>query len=154
MKRLFYFFLSLMFLPLSARTVQKSYTYYFNNPESLNPSITRSPYEGGSVSVTDMVFSSNDGNVNISFIKGSSPIGAEIITDNASGGKIPYLTFNTTVRMIISVANPETTQLLEVKSPSYDGIGGVYLQDITPTPDNPSDFQRDSQPDVDGIKYY
>ena len=58
MKRLLYFLLSLIFLPLSAETVQKSYTYYFNNPVSLHPSITRSPYEGGSVSVTDVVFSS------------------------------------------------------------------------------------------------
>lgn len=153
MRKLLLFAFCLSCLPLLAQNTRKSYTFCFDNPETLNPSITRSSYAGGAVSVTDRVFSTDDGHVTISFVKGSSPIGAEIITDNDDGGRIPYLTFNTGVCMIVSVPDPESAQLVEFKTPSYDAIGGVYLQDITPK-GGPADFKRDSSPDSDGIRYY
>ena len=152
MKKLFLFALCLSCLPVVAQNIRKSYTFCFDNPETLNPSITRSTYAGGAVSVTDRTFTSDDGQVAISFVKGTSPIGAEIITDNDDGGRIPYLTLNTGVKMIVSVTDPESAQLVEFKSPSYDAIGGLYLQDIDPK--GPANFERDSSPDIDGIRYY
>ena len=153
MKKLLLFAFCLSCLPVFSQNVRKSYTFRFDNPETLNPSVTRSPYAGGAVSVTDKVFCSDDNHVSISFVKGTSPIGAEIITDNEDGGRIPYLSINTGVRMIVSVTDPETAQLVEFKSPSYDAIGGLYLQDINPKGASAA-FDRDSSPDVDGIRYY
>ena len=143
MRRFLYFFLCMTFLPLSASRISKDYTFRFNDPQSLNPPITKSPDPGGAIPVTDIVFSTDDGNVNLSFIKGSSVIGAEIITDTKEAGYTPYLTFNTLVSMVISVNNPESAQIVKVESPSWDALGGVYLYDISPRPENPTDFKRD-----------
>ena len=155
MKRLLFILMVLASLPGFSQTSIRSHTFRFDVPETLNPSITRSPYEGGAVNVTNKVFSTKDGNVSISFVKGSSPIGAEIITDNAAGDRIPYLTFNTTVQMIVSVQNEQTTKIVQFKSPAYDPIGGVSLRSTVPETDVLANgFRRDSETIEDGTRYY
>ena len=151
MKRYLFLMLSLFVLSASGQNVSKSHTFEFDNPESLTPSVKRSEYEGGRVDVTNNVFTTPDGKVSITFKRGSS-IGAEIVTDNAAGDKIPYLTFNTGVSMTIAVTNPADDRLLEVGFPGSDPRGGMYLQNMNPVGD-PS-MTRDSSPDTDGIRYY
>lgn len=155
MKRLLFSLIIFISLPVLSQTSIRNYTFRFDNPEQLIPSIKRSPYEGGAVNVTNTAFQSKDGNVSLSFVRGSSPIGAEIITDNAAGDRIPYLTFNTTVQMIVSAPNEQTTKIVQIKSPGYDPMGGVSLRSTVPETDVLENrFKLDSDIIEDGIRYY
>lgn len=112
-----------------AQTRQKSFTFDFTNPESLIPSVTRSPEEGGTVILHEPVFHSSDGCISLSFLMNQDRLGACIVTNNANNGKIPYLRFGRFVQMIVSGTNASINR---VRIPGTDMIGALIFDYSVP----------------------
>lgn len=108
-----------------------SAVFNFDNPESLNPSITRSPYEGGGVECENIQFASSDGKVSITFDNSNvtPKSNARIVTNNAANNKVPYLTFERGEKLIISVTGG---MLKKVRIPGGDIIGGLIYDSTYP----------------------
>ena len=89
----------------------KSYTFHFNNPESLNPSLARPEGEGGTVSITDKIFTSDDGLISMSFFKPEDKvIGVELVTDNSAHDMIPFLKMARDNEMTLTATGATITQ--------------------------------------------
>ena len=80
MKRLLFSLLCLSTLMLFAQSRSRTYTFDFSSPSSLNPAIPPIGSEAGdNRPVTDMVFTSTDGQLTLSFNKGTSKIDALVV---------------------------------------------------------------------------
>ena len=111
-----------------------SAVFNFDNPESLNPSITRSPYEGGGVECENIQFTSSDGKVSITFDNSNvtPKSNARIVTNNEANLKIPYLTVDRGHVISIHV-DGENAKLRYVRIPAGDIIGGITFDHTYPT---------------------
>ena len=110
-----------------------SAVFNFDNPESLNPSITRSPYEGGGVECENIQFTSSDGKVSITFDNSNvnPKSNARIVTNNEANLKIPYLTVDRGHVISIHV-DGENAKLRYVRIPAGDIIGGIAFDHTYP----------------------
>ena len=125
MKKLLLNLLLLASVGALANQRTKTYTFDFTNPEGLTPSVERSPEETGVVQVTNVTFTTPDGYVTLGFDKGTSLVGAELVTDLAANGKIPFLTLSRSTKLLV---NATGANLLGFKIPSSDLVGGLTVE--------------------------
>lgn len=120
--------LCLSTLMLFAQSRTRTYTFDFSSPSSLNPAIPPIGSEAGdNRPVTDMVFTSTDGQLTLSFNKGTSKIDALVVRgmDNTL-----YLDVPRSVTFDLTVA--EGSCIKGVRVPGDDGIGGLNIYKAVP----------------------
>lgn len=84
-----------------------SCTFDFTQPQKLNPSVTLGKDAGDDVEITGLQFTSDDGNITLSFERGSQPMGARIIVDTKENNFTPYMgLFRTALMKVTSNGLP------------------------------------------------
>ena len=114
-------------LPVAAQK-SNSVTFDFANPTSLDPQITPSDVNSGTVSVTDKVF--HNDLIDISFAKGILPIGAYIETRLVNSAKTYSLNISQSTIMRFSAKYGVTIDKIQFSDDCY--VGDLGLADNEP----------------------
>ena len=124
MKRLLLVLCVLLSLPVWADTRTKTFTFDFSNPESLSPSVTRNPDDGGGlVDITGTTFTSSDDNITISF--DNSKVSGKYPIYILNVGNVCHLRLDTSAELIIKAAND--IKIKSVRFPGSDVVAGINL---------------------------